>query len=56
MLTLPNAIKWLKTTGLAAIGGGIAGIVSALMDPEKYVFPATSAAAACGSGFLWGWA
>lgn len=43
-----NAIKWLKTSGLAAVGGGIAGAFAAAMDPTKYHFPHD-----IGSGKLW---
>jgi len=32
-------IKWAKTTGIAAVGGGIAGALTAAVDPSKYHFP-----------------
>ena len=43
-----SAFKWVRTSALAAIGGGIAGSVSALMDPQKYQFPRDF-----GSGKMW---
>jgi hypothetical protein len=41
-------IGWLKTAAITAVGGGIAGIFSAVMDPSKYSFPAD-----LGSGKMW---
>lgn len=40
--------KWLYSTLLAVLGGGIAGAFSAAMDPTKYTFPHDF-----GSGKLW---
>jgi hypothetical protein len=41
-------LKWIKTTALTVLGGGIAGMFSAAMDPTKY-----SLAHDFGSGKLW---
>lgn len=41
-------LKWLKTSGLAALGGGIAAIVATAADPTKYRFPQD-----LGSGKMW---
>lgn len=43
-----NLVKWLKTTGIAVVGGGVAGAFAAAMDPSKYHFPHDF-----GSGKLW---
>jgi hypothetical protein len=42
------ALKWLKVSLLAALGGGIAAAFTASMDPLKYSFPHDF-----GSGKLW---
>jgi hypothetical protein len=39
---------WVKTGVVTALGGGIAGIFSAAMDPAKYQFPQD-----LGSGKMW---
>lgn len=43
-----GAKKWLKTSGLAALGGGIAAVVATAMDPSKYQFPRDF-----GTGKMW---
>jgi hypothetical protein len=47
-MDMQGVVKWLKTAGLAAGGGGVAGAFAAAMDPSKYVFPHDF-----GSGKLW---
>jgi len=44
----PKIIKWIKTTLLAAVGGGIAAAVAVLFDPAKF-----NIAHDIGSGKLW---
>lgn len=39
---------WVKTGAITAVGGAIAGIFSAAMDPTKYRFPED-----LGSGKMW---
>lgn len=41
-------VKWLKVSGLSAIGGGVASSVGALADPTKYSFPKD-----LGTGRMW---
>lgn len=43
-----GAKKWLKTSGLAALGGGIAAVVATAADPSKYHFPRD-----LGTGKMW---
>lgn len=47
-MSIETAKKWVKTTGLAILGGGIAGAFSAMWDPNKY-----SILHDLGSGKLW---
>lgn len=42
------SIKWIKTSALAALGGGIAAVIATAMDPTKYRFPRDF-----GTGKLW---
>jgi hypothetical protein len=42
------SLKWIKTSLLAAVGGGIAAMTAAAMDPTKYQFPRDF-----GTGKLW---
>lgn len=34
-----KAVKWIKTAGIAALGGGLAGTVAGMMDSTKYHIP-----------------
>jgi hypothetical protein len=43
-----NLKKWLKTTGMAVVGGGIASTLTAMFDPQKY-----NIVHDFGSGKLW---
>jgi hypothetical protein len=43
-----NLKKWLKTTLMAVVGGGVAAAVTAAFDPQKY-----NIAHDLGSGKLW---
>lgn len=38
-MDLQGSFRWLKTSGVAIVGGGIATTVAAMMDPTKYHFP-----------------
>jgi len=44
----PNLVRWLKTTGLTLVGGGIAATITQALDPSIYHFPED-----LGSGKLW---